>query len=149
MRGFREGYREHCRLPRQRRALADAQHYITAQTKLAAALNDVRGKPIIVAAVSDDAALGAMNAARQRGRGDHVWAAGQLAQPDVRGVIACDPHFVASVAHFPSRFGAALVPALLDALEGREVSPVLEAELQLVTAATVREVFPETPDCDA
>jgi ribose transport system substrate-binding protein len=147
MQGYREGYREHCPLPRKRVRLSDAQHLITAQTKVASVLDDVSGRKIIVAGVSDPAALGALQAAASAGRADHLWAAGQLAEPAAREAIACDKHFVASVAQFPERFGRVAIPAIASAIDGAELPETLEAEMALVTAENVRELFPDTPAC--
>jgi len=148
MDGYREGYQEHCELPRRTIALNDVQHLVTARNQFARVLADVQGKPIMVAGVTEDAILGAMGAAASRDRSNHLWLSGQLAGPVIRQTIACDTHYVASVAQFPERFGATVVPALMDAIGGAVVPSRLSAELELVTAANVRELFPDTPACD-
>lgn len=148
MAGFLAGYREHCKLPRDRPALPGAQYLITAQTQMAELLDKNAGKPIVVAGVTDLAALGALRAAREAGRQNHVWVAGQLADPAARAAIACDRHYVASVAQFPDRFGDVIVPILVEALAGREVAPRLQAELALVTSGNVGALFPDTRSCD-
>ena len=56
--------------------------------------------------------------------------------------------YIASVAQFPERFGEQLVPLLVSAIDGEVVPPVVDAALELVTASNVRELFPETPDCE-
>lgn len=149
MDGYREGYQEHCHLPAQDITLNDAQHLVTSRTQFADVLEGIKGKPIMVAGVSEDAVLGAMSAAARRDRSNHLWLSGQLADPAIRQTIACDNHYVASVAQFPERFGDAVVPAMVDVIEGVEVPPRLLAELELVTADNVRELFPDTPACDA
>lgn len=149
MDGYRAGYREHCKMPKQTRRLTDAQHLVTAQNQFLRVLDDIKGKPIMVAGVSEDAILGAMGATERRDRTNSVWYSGQLADPAIRQTIACDKHYIASVAQFPERFGDTVVPALVDAIDGVEVPPSLQAELQLVTAENVRELFPDTPACDA
>jgi ribose transport system substrate-binding protein len=149
MEGYRAGYREQCKLPRQQRTLSDAQFLITAQTGMAEVLEEIGGKPIIAAGVTDPAALGALQAAAEAGRPNHVWVAGQLADPEARQAIACEARYVASVAQFPDRFGARVVPALVEAIEGGTVAPRMEAELRPVTAENVRRLFPDTPACDA
>lgn len=148
MDGYREGYQEYCELPTKTVALTDAQHLITAQNQFAGVLDETKGKPIMVAGVTEDAILGAMNAAARRDRSNHVWLSGQLADEAIRQTIACDDHYVASVARFPERFGSTVVPAMVDVIEGGEVAPQLLAELELVTAQNVRELFPDTPACD-
>jgi ribose transport system substrate-binding protein len=148
MEGYQAGYQEHCPMPKQTRLLNDAQHLVTAQNQFQDVLDEIKGKPIIVAGVSEDAILGAMGAAERRDRAGQVWYSGQLADPAIRQTIACDPHYIASVAQFPERFGSTVVPALLEAIEGAAVPPELPAELELVTADNVRELFPDTPACD-
>ena len=148
MQGYREGFEEHCQMPKKKVTLNDAQHLITAQTQMASVLDDVSGKPIIVAGVSDSAAIGALQAAEAADRPNHVWTAGQLAEPAAREIIACDKHLVASVAQFPGRFGRVAVPAIVAAMDGEEVPAQLEAEMALVTADNVRELFPDTPACN-
>lgn len=148
MQGYREGFREHCPMPRKKERLKDAQHLITAQTQMTSVLDQVSGGKVIVAGVSDSAALGALRAAKSAGRVKHVWVAGQLAEPAARAAIACDAHFVASVARFPERFGRSAVPTLVAAMAGAEVPARLDADLELVTAENVRELFPDTPACD-
>jgi len=147
MQGYRDGYQEHCELPKETRTLSGAQHLITAKTQVAAALEKLKGRPILVAGVSDIAILGAMEAAADAGREDHLWYSGQLADPDIRAEIACNDRYIASVAQLPERFGTTLVPTLVDAIEGRDVVPRIDAELQLVTAENVRQIFPDTPAC--
>ena len=149
MEGYLTGYREQCKLPRQKRTLSDTQFLITAQTGMAGVLDEISGKPILVAGVTDLAALGALQAAAEAGRPNHVWVAGQLADPEARQAIACEARYVASVAQFPDRFGARVVPALVEAIEGGVVEPRIEAELGSVTAENVRQLFPDTPACDA
>lgn len=148
MDGYREGYQEHCDLPKRTVMLKDAQHLVTARNQFSGVLDEVKGKPIMVAGVSEDAVLGAMAAAANRGRSNHLWLSGQLADPAIRQTIACDDHYVASVAQFPERFGSSVVPALVAAIGGVPVPPRLLADLELVTAENVRELFPDTPSCD-
>ena len=148
MDGYREGYQEHCELPEKTVVLNDAQHLITAQNQFAGVLDETKGKPIMVAGVTEDAILGAMNVAARRDRSNHLWLSGQLADEAIRQTIACDNHYVASVAQFPDRFGSTVVPAMVDVIEGAEVPPLLQAEMELVTAENVRELFPDTPACD-
>lgn len=147
MDGYRAGFEEHCALPKQTRVLNDAQHLVTGQNQFLGVLDEIKGRPIIVAGVSEDAILGAISATERRNRTNHVWFSGQLADPQIRKTIACDKHYVASVAQFPERFGSTVVPALTAAIGGTEVPPTLLAELELVTSENVRELFPDTPAC--
>ena len=149
MEGYRAGFKEHCPMPRKKVELNGTQHLVTARTQMASVLKDVSGKRIVVAGVSDSAALGALQAAEAAGRANHVWAAGQLAEPAAREAIACDKHFVASVAQFPERFGKVAVPAMVAAMDGAEVPAELKAEMALIMRDNVRELSPDTPACQA
>jgi ABC-type sugar transport system substrate-binding protein len=128
--------------------LDDADRLVTAQTAVSRLLDDLRGRRIVVVGINEDAILGAMAAAAERGRSDDLWYSGQLADPAIRGHIACDRRYLASVAQHPDRFGEQVVLLLGEALQGQEVPSLVEAELELVTAANVRELFPDTPPCD-
>jgi ribose transport system substrate-binding protein len=128
--------------------LDDADRLVTAQTQVAARLGGLQGKRNIIVELNEDAILGAMAAASAEGRADEVWYSGQLADASIRGRIACDDQYIASVAQFPERFGEQLVPLLVSSIDGEAVPPVVDAALELVTASNVRELFPETPDCD-
>ena len=148
MDGYRSGYEEHCPLPDRSPVLDGADRLITAQTAMARLLDDLRGRRILVVGINEDAILGAMAAAAEAGRADDLWYSGQLADPAIRGHIACDRRYLASVAQFPERFGDQLVPLLVEAVIGQAVPPAVEAPLALVTADNVRELFPDTPPCE-
>jgi ribose transport system substrate-binding protein len=148
MAGYRSGFEEHCPLPSRVHILDDADRLVTAQTAVSRLLDDLRGPRIVVVGINEDAILGAMNAAAQRGRSDSLWYSGQLADPAIRGHIACDRRYLASVAQFPDRFGEQVVPSLKRALNGEEVPQLVMARLELVTSENVRELFPDTPACD-
>lgn len=148
MQGYRDGFVEHCPLPAQALAIDDADRLATAQTQLAGLLPDIKGKPNIVVGLNEDAILGAMAAVDAVDRANQFWYSGQLADPSIRQHIACDDHYIASVAQFPERFGTPAVAALIDALDGGEVPPQIDAELELVNAENVRQLFPDTVPCD-
>jgi ribose transport system substrate-binding protein len=148
MAGYREGYQAHCPLPQRTLRLDGADRLVTAQTQLARRLAQLKGDRIIVAGITEDAILGAMAAAAAAGRSDDLWFSGQLADPAIRQRIACDPRYVASVTQHPEAYGERVMPLLLGAIDGRAVPPLVEAQLELVTAANVRELFPDTPACE-
>lgn len=148
MAGYRSGYEEHCPLPRRIHILDGADRLVTAQTSVARLLDDLRGRRIVVVGINEDAVLGAMAAAAEAGRGGDLWYSGQLADPAIRRSIACDRRYLASVAQFPERFGEQVVPLLLEAMRGQEVPTSVDAGLELVTTANVRELFPDTPTCE-
>jgi ABC-type sugar transport system substrate-binding protein len=127
--------------------LDDADRLATAQAQVARRLAGLQGKHIVVVGLNEDAIRGAMEAVAAAGRADEVWYSGQLADAGMRGRIACDEQYIASVTQFPERYGEQLVPLLTSALEGREVPALVDAPLELVTSGNVRQLFPDTPAC--
>jgi len=148
MQGYRDGFITHCPMPDRSITLDGADRLLTAQTQVSDLLEDLKGKPNVVVGLNDNAILGAMAAATAVGRENQFWYGGQLADPAIRQHIACDERYIASVAQFPERFGEAMVPTLLGALAGEEVPEELVAELELVTSANVRALFPDTVACE-
>jgi ribose transport system substrate-binding protein len=148
MEGYRTGFGEHCPLPGRSPVLDGADRMVTARTAMAQLLERLRGRRIIVVGINEDAILGAMAAAQDAGRTEDLWYSGQLADPAIRRHIACDRRYIASVAQFPERFGGQLVPLLEQAMAGQAIPPVVAAELSLVTAHNVRDLFPDTPPCN-
>ena len=120
---------------------------MTAERQVADLLEDVRGGPIVMVGLNEDAVSGALAAARRAGREDDVWVSGQGADPSARWSIACDAHYVASVAHLPERFGEVLVPTVLAAVEGGQVPSRVDTPIELVSGDGIRELYPSTPPC--
>ena len=147
MQGYRDGFAEQCDLPETLHQIDGADRLATAQKKMSELLPDLSGHRIVVVGLNEDAILGAIAAAASAGRAADLWYSGQLADPSIRQRIACDEHYVASVAQFPIRFGGLVVPALVAAIQGQGVVPVIEGPLQLVDAQNVRELYPDTRSC--
>jgi ribose transport system substrate-binding protein len=148
MEGYRSGYQERCPLPERSPVLLGADRLITAQAAMSDLLQRLRGRRIVVVGINEDAILGAMAAAEDAGRAADLWYSGQLADPAIRSHIACDRRYLASVAQFPERFGAQVLPPLAQALRGGTAPGFVDAALVLVTADNVRELFPDTPPCE-
>lgn len=149
MQGYRDGFEERCALPEALYLLDGADRLATAQKAIDDLLVDLDGARIVVVGLNEDAILGAMAAAASAGREADLWYSGQLADPSIRQTIACDEHYIASVAQFPERFGELLVPALVATLEGQVVAAVMEAPLALVDATNIRDLYPDTLACGA
>jgi ribose transport system substrate-binding protein len=106
------------------------------------------GGTLIVLSLNDDMALGALASARTSGREGELWIGAQGADPSSWPEIACNPQWIADAAYFPERYGRTLVPAMIDVLDGNEVPTELFTPHVAVTADNIRELYPDTPECE-
>jgi len=144
MDGYRQGFQSVCPgaiTNEQIGASSDRQD--TARDAVAAFLDSLPGKSkIIVVAMNDDGALGALDAAKAAGREADVWVSGQGAEPKVLDLIRTNPHYLGDAAYFPERFGATIVPAMLDLIAGKPVGKTLLVEPAWVDSTTVKTIYP-------
>ncbi len=144
MEGYRQGFQTACPGPiTNEQVTASADREDTARDQVAAFLGSLPGKSrIIVVAMNDDGALGALDAAKAAGRQADVWVSGQGAEPRVRDLIRTNPNYLGDAAYFPERFGATIVPAMLDLIAGRPVPQLLLVEPAWVDSSTIGTVYP-------
>lgn len=102
-----------------------------------------RSRRILVGAVNDPSALGALRAFQEAGRTDCCAVMGQNASPEGRAELR-EPvsRFVGSVAYFPERYGDDLIRLSLDILNNKQVPPAVFVEHKLVTSQTVDHYYP-------
>lgn len=148
MGGYRDGFTEHCPITNEI-ILDGADRTDPALEQFSNLLPSLPGERIVVVAINEDGILGALGAARTLGREDDVIYSGQGTDPSIWKDVACNPQYIASVAYFPERYGRTVIPAMIDILDGKEVSPLLFTAHQVITAENIREVYPDTPACDA
>lgn len=98
---------------------------------------------VLVGTVNDSSALGAVRAFQEAGRGECCAVVGQNAEPDAR-IELRQPQtpLVATVAHFPEKYGEALVRLALEILGGQAVPPALFVKHQVVTRENVDHLYP-------
>ena len=114
-----------------------------AKAAMTTVLASLPGKArILVVAVNGDAARGALAAAKTAGREGDVWVSGQGGEKPSRDLIRTNEHYLGDAAYFPERFGATIVPAMLDLVAGREVQPLLLIEPAWLDASTIDELYP-------
>ena len=114
------------------------------ETAMATVLAELAGlSRIVVVAVNDDAALGALAAAKAAGRETDVWVSGQGGEERVRQQIRTNEHYIGDAAYFPERYGRTIVPALLDLVAGKTVGPLLLIEPVWLDASTIDAIYPE------
>jgi ribose transport system substrate-binding protein len=102
-----------------------------------------RLKRVLVAAVNDPSAIGALRAFEEAGRGEHCAVMGQNASTEARTEIRLEgSRLVGSVAYFPERYGEAVIPLALAILQGKATPPAVFVKHQLVTKETVNRLYP-------
>jgi ribose transport system substrate-binding protein len=106
-------------------------------------LRTTRARRILVGAINDPSALGALRAFQEAGRSDGVAVMGQNASPEGRAELR-DPNtrLIGSVAYFPEKYGAEILSLALDILHRRPVPPAVFVKHQLVTPENVDHIYP-------
>jgi ribose transport system substrate-binding protein len=143
MEGYRQGFTESCPITNEQvgRAIDTESAAREAMTGVLAALP---GKTkIIVVAMNDDGTIGALDAAKTAGREADVWVSGQGAEPRVRELIRTNKQYLGDAAFFPEKYGATIVPALLDLVAGKPVPEQLLVEPAWVDATNIDEIYPQ------
>lgn len=100
---------------------------------------------ILLAAVDDSVALGA-TAAIPDARADHITMAAVGAEQSAWCEIIANPRWIGDTALFPDRYGEVAVPALLDALQGREIPRNMYIATMFVTADSLADYY-DVSDC--
>jgi ribose transport system substrate-binding protein len=102
-----------------------------------------RSHRIVVGAINDVSAIGALRAFEEAGRAEICAAMGQNASAEGRLELR-EPktRLVGSVAFFPERYGPDLIRVSLDILNKRPVPPAVFVEHKLVTPTTVDHFYP-------
>lgn len=105
-------------------------------------LRRTRHRRVLVSAINDPSALGALRAFEEAGRGDACVVAGQNASLEGRSELRkASTRFIGSVAYFPERYGPAVVRLCLDILDGKLVPPAVFVKHQLVTRDNVDRLY--------
>jgi ribose transport system substrate-binding protein len=102
-----------------------------------------RSRRLLVGAINDPSAIGALRAFQEAGRAEACALMGQNASPEGRAELRrSGTRLVGSVAYFPEKYGAAIVGVALDILHHRPVPPAVFAKHELVTPENVNHVYP-------
>jgi ribose transport system substrate-binding protein len=143
MEGYRQGFSAICPVTNEQIGRAiDTEP--TAKTAMTDVLATLAGKTkIVVVAINGDAARGALAAAQAAGREGDVWVSGQGGEEPSRALIRTNEHYLGDAAYFPERYGATIVPAILDLVAGKAVQSQLLIEPAWLDATTIGELYPE------
>ena len=100
---------------------------------------------LAVISFNDDAAFGAICAARELGREDDVVIVGQGADRIVREEIRHpDSRLVGSTAYWPEQYGTKLIDVALKILSGEAVPPAVYSEHIFISQDNIDEHYPES-----
>lgn len=106
-------------------------------------LRSSAAKRVLVGAINDPSALGALRAFEEAGRAENCAVMGQNASPEGRVELRLPKtRFVGSVAYFPERYGADLIRVSIDLLSHRPVPPAVFVEHKLITPDSVDHYYP-------
>ncbi len=106
-------------------------------------LRTTKSKRMIVGAINDPSALGALRAMQEAGRTSSCAIMGQNASPEGRVELRqTGTRLIGSVAYFPEKYGPEIVTVALDLLHRRPVPPAVFVKHQLVTPENVNHVYP-------
>jgi ribose transport system substrate-binding protein len=106
-------------------------------------LRGSRSHRILVGAINDPSALGALRAFQEAGRTEGCAIMGQNASPEGRAELRQPgTRLIGSVGYFPEKYGADIVSVALDILHRRPVPPAVFVKHQLVTPENVNHIYP-------
>ncbi|PYR59896.1 MAG: LacI family transcriptional regulator [Acidobacteria bacterium] len=106
-------------------------------------LRTSRARRLLIGAINDPSALGALRAMQEAGRAEGCAIMGQNASPEGREELRQPgTRLIGSVAYFPERYGAEILAVALDILHRRTVPPAVFVKHQLVTPENVDHIYP-------
>ena len=130
----------------QIKILRTSGHYENAVALTRNHLRRSRSEKILVAAINDPCALGALEAFRNAGREEHCAIVGHNASPEAHAELGKkDSRLIGSVGYFPERYGEGVIPLALDLLAGRSVPPATFVRHEMITTSNVGAFYPATP----
>ncbi len=128
---------------RQIKILRTSGHYENTMALTRAHLRRSRAEKILVAAINDPCALGALQAFRDAGREEHCAIVGHNASPEAHAELSTKgSRLIGSVGYFPERYGEGVIPLALDLLAGRPVPPATFVRHEMVTPSNLRTFYP-------
>jgi ribose transport system substrate-binding protein len=145
MRGLLAGLAEVMRTPERSRIVpidGDGQFQTTVE-RIRKHLRESKAKRVLVGAVNDSSAIGALRAFQEAGRAEECAIVGQNAEPEARAELrAARSRLIASVAFFPEQYGDGLVRLALDILVRKPVPPAVFTKHQIITPENVDHFYP-------
>ena len=128
---------------RQIKILRTSGHYENTVALTRNHLRRSRSEKILVAAINDPCALGALEAFRNAGREEHCAIVGHNASPEAHAELGKkDSRLIGSVGYFPERYGEGVIPLALDLLAGRSVPPATFVRHEMIKTSNVGAFYP-------
>jgi ribose transport system substrate-binding protein len=128
----------------QIKILRTSGHYENTLALTRTHLRKTKAKRILVAAINDPSALGALQAFRDAGREEQCAIASHNASPEVFEELAKkESGLIGSVGYFPERYGEGVIPLALDLLAGKRVPRATFVHHEMITSANLRSFYPE------
>ena len=145
IRGVQSGIGEVLRIPERCRIVSvdgDGQFQTTLE-RVRKHLRESKAKRVLVGAVNDPSALGALRAYEEAGRAGDCVIVGQNAEPEARAQLRVpNTRLIASVAFFPEKYGDGLLKLALDILSRKVVPPAVFTTHQIITPDNVDHFYP-------
>jgi ribose transport system substrate-binding protein len=102
-----------------------------------------KSRRIVVGAINDPSALGALRAFQEAGRTTSCAIVGHNASPEGRAELRQPgTRLVGSVAYFPEKYGDQILKVALDILHRRPVPPAVFVKHQMVTPDNINHIYP-------
>jgi ribose transport system substrate-binding protein len=106
-------------------------------------LRETPARRILIGAVNDPSALGALRACQEAGRAEHCAIVGQNAEGEARDEMrVLRTRLIGSVGFFPEKYGDGLIRLALDILAKKVVPPAVFIKHQLITPENVDHFYP-------
>jgi ribose transport system substrate-binding protein len=106
-------------------------------------LRTSKSRRIVVGAINDPSALGALRAFQEAGRTASCAIVGHNASPEGRAELRQPgTRLVGSVAYFPEKYGDQILKVALDILHRRPVPPAVFVKHQMVTPDNINHIYP-------
>lgn len=127
----------------QVKTLATTGHYESALSVVKRHIKRNPHRRVLVSAINDTTALGALHAFREQGREGDCAVVGQNASAMMRAeLIRPNSRFIGAVGYFPERYGSAVIPLALDILQGRRVQRTNFVKHEMITPQNVQRYYP-------
>ncbi len=108
-------------------------------------LKATKARRILVSAINDPSALGALQAFRACGRESHCAVMGQNGSKEaIEEMRSSKTRLIGTVGYFPEKYGEQVIKLALEIIEGRNKQSALFVKHKLITPGTLQSYYPAT-----